>query len=76
MLGGQAGLGERCELEDGSIAGGQAGILPGKVIRRGQTVWGTPARPLERFREQFGWISRLPELGERVRKLEKRNAGD
>lgn len=76
MLGGQAGLGERCELEDGSIAGGQAGILPGKVIRRGQTVWGTPARPLERFREQFGWLSKLPELGERVRKLEKRSTGD
>jgi UDP-3-O-[3-hydroxymyristoyl] glucosamine N-acyltransferase len=41
------------------------------VIRSGQTVWGTPARPLERFKEQYGWFARLPELAERIRALEK-----
>ncbi len=70
MVGGQVGIADHCKLEDGAIAGAQAGIPTGKTIRRGQTVWGTPARPLEKFKEQYGWFGRLPELAERVRKLE------
>jgi UDP-3-O-[3-hydroxymyristoyl] glucosamine N-acyltransferase len=69
-FGGQAGLGERCEIEDGAIIGGQAGILPGKLVRGAQIVWGTPARPLSKFKEQFACLGRLPQLFERVRKLE------
>jgi len=68
-LGGQAGLGERCEIEDGAIVGGQAGILPGKTIRSGEIVWGTPARPLRKFKEQFGWLGRLPRMAEQLREL-------
>ncbi len=71
-FGGQAGLGDHCRIEDGAVIGGQAGILPGKTIRNGQIVWGTPARPLEKFKDQFAWSSRLPELAERVRRLEKK----
>src|ERR1700675_941217 len=71
-FGGQAGLGDHCRIEDGAVIGGQAGILPGKTIRSGQIVWGTPARTLHRFKEQFAWSGRLPELAERVGKLEKK----
>jgi UDP-3-O-[3-hydroxymyristoyl] glucosamine N-acyltransferase len=71
VIGGQVGIGDHCRLEAGCVAGGGAGILSGKVIRRGQTVWGTPARPIERFKQQYGWFTRLPELAERVRKLEE-----
>jgi UDP-3-O-[3-hydroxymyristoyl] glucosamine N-acyltransferase len=71
VIGGQVGIADHCRLEAGCIAGAQAGIPSGKVIRRGQTVWGTPARPIERFKEQYGWFARLPELAERVRKLEE-----
>ena len=56
--------------EDGSILGGQCGILPGKIIRRGQIVWGTPARSLTRFKEQYGWMAKLPELAQRLSALE------
>jgi UDP-3-O-[3-hydroxymyristoyl] glucosamine N-acyltransferase len=70
VVGGQAGFGERCELEDGAVIGGQAGVLNGKTIHRGEVVWGTPARSLEKFKLQFAWQSRLPELAERIRKLE------
>lgn len=70
-LGGQAGLGDHCEIQDGAVVGGQAGILPGKIVRSGQIVWGTPARPLAKFKEQFACLARLPELLERVRRLEK-----
>jgi UDP-3-O-[3-hydroxymyristoyl] glucosamine N-acyltransferase len=74
VIGGQAGFGEHCTVEDGVVIGGQSGILNGKTVQRGQVVWGTPARPLAKFKEAYGWFARLPELGERVRKLEKRNS--
>ena len=72
-FGGQAGLGDHCEIEDGAVIGGQAGILPDKIVRSGQIVWGTPSRPLAKFKEQFAWLGRLPELAERVRNLEKQS---
>jgi UDP-3-O-[3-hydroxymyristoyl] glucosamine N-acyltransferase len=74
VVGGQAGFGERCELEDRSIIGGQSGVLGGKVIHSGETVWGTPARSLEKFKEQYVWQARLPDLAARIKKLET-NAG-
>ncbi|HWG59267.1 MAG TPA: UDP-3-O-(3-hydroxymyristoyl)glucosamine N-acyltransferase [Candidatus Acidoferrales bacterium] len=70
IVGGQAGLGERCHIEDGAIVGGQSGVLPDKKVRSGQIVWGTPCRPLDRFRKQFAWLERLPELAARLRRLE------
>jgi UDP-3-O-[3-hydroxymyristoyl] glucosamine N-acyltransferase len=76
LIGGQVGIAPHCTLEDDAIIGAQAGIPSGKTIRRGQTVWGTPARPFARFKEQYGWLSRLPELAERVRKLEQAKIGE
>jgi UDP-3-O-[3-hydroxymyristoyl] glucosamine N-acyltransferase len=73
VCGGQVGIADHCTLEDGSIAGAQAGIPTGKTIRRGHVVWGTPARPLEKFKEQYAWFARLPELAERVKRLEEKN---
>ena len=75
VVGGQAGFGEQCYLEDGAVIGGQSGVLGGKIIRSGQTVWGTPARPLEKFKEQFAWQARLPELAARIKKLEAKLEG-
>jgi UDP-3-O-[3-hydroxymyristoyl] glucosamine N-acyltransferase len=71
VVGGQAGFGEHCKLEDGAMVGGQTGVLPGKTIRGGEPVWGTPARSLEKFKEQFAWQSRLPELAARIKNLER-----
>jgi UDP-3-O-[3-hydroxymyristoyl] glucosamine N-acyltransferase len=70
VVGGQAGFGERCKLADGAIIGGQSGVLGNKTIHSGETVWGTPARPLEKFKEQFAWLARLPELAARIKNLE------
>jgi UDP-3-O-[3-hydroxymyristoyl] glucosamine N-acyltransferase len=72
VVAGQAGFGDHAIVEDNAIIGGQAGILPGKVIRSGQVVWGTPARPLEKFKEQHAWFARLPELAKRLKDLEDR----
>ena len=71
ILAGQVGVAEHCNIEDGAIVGAQGGVPSGKTIRRGQTVWGTPARPLEKFKKQYAALSQLPELIERVAKLEK-----
>ncbi len=71
VVGGQVGIADHCTLEDRSIAGAQAGIPTGKIIRKGQTVWGTPARPLDKFKEAYFWFARLPELAERLKKLER-----
>ncbi len=70
IVGGQVGIADHCTLEENSIAGAQAGIPSGKTIRSGQVVWGTPARPLDKFKEQYAWFARLPELGARIKKLE------
>lgn len=72
VIGGQVGIADHCTIESGSIVGAQAGIPTGKKIRAGQTVWGTPARPLERFKRQYAFFERLPELAERLKKLEER----
>jgi UDP-3-O-[3-hydroxymyristoyl] glucosamine N-acyltransferase len=71
VVGGQVGVADHCTLEDGAIIGAQAGIPTGKTIRSGQTVWGTPARPLEKFKEQYAWFARLPQLAARLRRLEE-----
>jgi UDP-3-O-[3-hydroxymyristoyl] glucosamine N-acyltransferase len=75
VIGGQAGFGEQCYLEDGAIIGGQSGVLGGKTIRSGQTVWGTPARSLDKFKEQFAWQARLPDLAARIKALEAKLEG-
>jgi UDP-3-O-[3-hydroxymyristoyl] glucosamine N-acyltransferase len=71
-IGGQVGVADHCEIEDGAIIGAQAGIPSGKTVRSGQIVWGTPARPLDKFKKQFAWFSRLPELAERLKRIEDR----
>jgi UDP-3-O-[3-hydroxymyristoyl] glucosamine N-acyltransferase len=70
VVGGQAGFAEQCYLEDGAVIGAQSGILGGKTIRSGQPVWGTPARPLDKFKKQFAWQARVPELAARIKELE------
>ncbi|PYU68712.1 MAG: UDP-3-O-(3-hydroxymyristoyl)glucosamine N-acyltransferase [Acidobacteria bacterium] len=75
VVGGQAGFGEHCKLEDGAVVGGQSGVLGGKTIRSGETVWGTPARSLEKFKELFAWYGRLPELAARIKEIEEKLGG-
>lgn len=72
VVGGQVGIADHCRLEDGAVAGAQAGIPSGKTIRAGAPVWGTPARPLDKFKAQYVWFARLPELAARLKELERR----
>lgn len=72
IVGGQVGIADHCAIEDEAVLGAQAGIPTGKTIRAKDVVWGTPARPLKRFKEQYAYFARLPELAERIRKLEEK----
>jgi UDP-3-O-[3-hydroxymyristoyl] glucosamine N-acyltransferase len=76
VIGGQVGIADHCHIEDGAICGAQAGIPSGKTIRSGWTVWGTPARPIEKFKEQYAWFGRLSELAARIKSLESRFSKD
>lgn len=71
VVGGQVGIADHVKLETGSIIGAQAGIPTGKIIRRGLTVWGTPARPIDDFKNIYAHTQNLPSLKERVVRIEK-----
>ena len=62
VIGGQVGIGDKAHIESRAILGSGCGVLTSKIIRSGQTVWGTPARPLKQYLEQLAVLSRLPEM--------------
>lgn len=62
VIGGQVGIGDKARIESGAILGSGCGILTSKVVRGGQVVWGTPARPLKEYLEQLAVLAKLPEL--------------
>lgn len=72
VIGGQVGIGDHVQIEDGARIASKGGVLPGKIVRKGTTVWGIPGRPLDVFKRQYAHLSRLPELARRVSELEKR----
>ena len=59
VIGGQVGFGEKVRVEEGAIIGSGAGILTGKIVRAGEPVWGTPARPLRQYLKQLATLARL-----------------
>jgi len=69
VMGGQVGMGDHARVEDHAVLGGGAGILPGKIVRQGQTVWGRPARPLAEFKRMYAHFANLPRLAQKVKEL-------
>jgi UDP-3-O-[3-hydroxymyristoyl] glucosamine N-acyltransferase len=72
IIGGQVGIGDKARIETEAVLGSGCGILTSKIVRKGQVVWGTPARPLKDHLEQLANLARLPELREEVRELQQR----
>ena len=72
VIGGQVGIGDKAKIERGAVLGSGCGILTSKIVRKGQVVWGTPARPLKEHLEQLANLSRLPELRKDVVELKRR----
>jgi UDP-3-O-[3-hydroxymyristoyl] glucosamine N-acyltransferase len=59
VVGGQVGIGDKARIEAKAIVGSGAGILTSKIVRAGEPVWGTPARPLRQYLEQLATLARL-----------------
>jgi UDP-3-O-[3-hydroxymyristoyl] glucosamine N-acyltransferase len=72
VIGGQVGIGDKARIEERAIVGSGAGILPSKIVRGGQPMWGTPAQPLKDHLEQLAHLRRLEELRGQVRELTRR----
>ncbi|HVO99576.1 MAG TPA: UDP-3-O-(3-hydroxymyristoyl)glucosamine N-acyltransferase [Bryobacteraceae bacterium] len=59
VIGGQVGIGDKARIESKAVIGSGAGILTSKIVRAGQVMWGTPARPLKEYLAQLAVLSRL-----------------
>jgi len=74
VIGGQVGIGDKARIESRAVLGSGCGILTSKIVRSGETVWGTPARPLKTHLEQLANLSRLPDLRREVADIKRRLA--
>jgi UDP-3-O-[3-hydroxymyristoyl] glucosamine N-acyltransferase len=71
IIGGQVGFGDHIRVQSGAIIGSKAGILPGKIVRPG-VWWGIPIQPLEEYKRLNAHVSRLPQVREDLKELNKR----
>ena len=68
VIGGQVGMGDHARVLSGAIIGSQAGVLPGKIVRRG-VWWGTPVQPLDEYKRQNALVKGLARLKDEVKRL-------
>jgi UDP-3-O-[3-hydroxymyristoyl] glucosamine N-acyltransferase len=74
VIGGQVGIGDKARIETRAVLGSGCGVLTSKIVRAGETVWGTPARPLKLHLEQLANLARLPDLRREVAEMKRRLA--
>jgi UDP-3-O-[3-hydroxymyristoyl] glucosamine N-acyltransferase len=72
IIGGQVGVGDKARIEAGVVLGSGSGVLTSKIVRAGQPLWGTPARPLKEYLEQLALFVRLPEFRAELKQLRER----
>ena len=72
VVGGQVGIGDKARIESRAVLGSGCGVLTSKIVRSGETVWGTPARPLRQHLEQLANLARLPETRREMADLKRR----
>jgi UDP-3-O-[3-hydroxymyristoyl] glucosamine N-acyltransferase len=66
----QSGFAGHLQVGDGVFVGARAGVI--ENVEAGSRVWGFPAQAERAWHRSVAWLARLPELGRRVRALEKR----
>jgi len=72
VVGGQVGVGDKARIESRAVVGSGAGILTSKIVRAGEPVWGTPARPLREYLETLAAAARTPALRRQVKDIASR----
>ena len=75
VIGGQVGIGDKARIESRAVLGSGCGMLTSKIVRAGQVVWGTPARPLREHLEQLANLARLPDMRREMAELKRRAGG-
>lgn len=76
VIGGQVGIGDKARIESRAVLGSGCGVLTSKIIRTGQVVWGTPARPLKEHLHQLANLAHLDELRAEVAALKQQIASN
>lgn len=71
VIGGQVGFGDHIRVQSGAVIGSKAGVLPGKIVRPG-VWWGVPIVPLDEYKRRHALLSRLPQLREEIKELQRR----
>ncbi|MBW1997186.1 MAG: UDP-3-O-(3-hydroxymyristoyl)glucosamine N-acyltransferase [Deltaproteobacteria bacterium] len=69
VIGGQVAISDHVTIGDRAMIGSQSGVP--KSIPKGSVVSGTPAMPHRLWLRASSLVARLPELNERLRKVEK-----
>jgi UDP-3-O-[3-hydroxymyristoyl] glucosamine N-acyltransferase len=59
VIGGQVGVGDKARIEARAVLGSGSGVLTSKIVRAGEVMWGTPARPLREYLRQLAVLARL-----------------
>ncbi len=70
IIGGQVGIVDHIEIGDRAMIGSQSGVA--KSIPAGEAFSGAPAMPHRLFLRTSGLITRLPQINERLRTIEKK----
>ncbi len=69
IIAGQVGISDHLKIGDSVRIGAKSGV--GKSVKDGEEVSGYPAREHKRSRKVYSLLMRLPELYQRIKKLEK-----
>jgi UDP-3-O-[3-hydroxymyristoyl] glucosamine N-acyltransferase len=72
VIGGQVGIGDKARVQSRAVLGSGAGVLTSKIVRAGEVMWGTPARPLREYLEQLASLGKVPALRKQVKEIERR----
>ncbi|MFM2124084.1 MAG: hypothetical protein RL328_535 [Acidobacteriota bacterium] len=59
VIGGQVGIGDKAVIQSKAVLGSGSGVLTSKIVKGGQVMWGTPARPLKEHLESLAVLSKL-----------------
>ena len=69
VIGGQVGIGDKARIQSRAVLGSGSGVLSSKIVRGGEVMWGTPARPLREHLEQLANMAKVPELRKEIAAL-------
>jgi UDP-3-O-[3-hydroxymyristoyl] glucosamine N-acyltransferase len=59
VIGGQVGIGDKARIESRAVLGSGSGVLTSKIVRAGEVMWGTPARPLREYLKQLAVLAKI-----------------